>query len=307
MNALAPFALLVALALCGADALADEQPVALTLDVAKAQASRLETFEARQFDLRGLPVQVSSGTSTAVGLQAARHIDLGGGFSVDNTASARHRLEPAKLFAPSESSGEMVTGTTARFQQDGWDIALFPELSAARIAADRLPRYAMGGSVARKGRGGWTVAAQSRFERRRADMLADIAGANAQGQFAVTGMRMLGGKLDLGYLYDWAKPSAQAARLSQGPSVALDLGLSDALNCRVAYHYAFAGSVESASPDFAWLGDGSQDLTMGWDWDLAQAGMRGTSFGAALSYHQDFFAAAEPVASSGGVNFSAAF
>lgn len=303
-------ALLAALALGSPAAFAEpvgKRPVALTVDVAKEQASRLEGFAARQFDLNGLPVKVDSGTNNAVGLQAGRQIDLGGGFSLDNAASARRRVTPSELFAPARGSGEMMTGTTGRFQQGGWDIALFPELSTARLAADRLPSYAMGGSVARQGSGGWAVSAQSRYALRRTDMLADVAGTNAEGQFGVTGIQMLGGKLDLGYLYDWAQPNAQAAKLSHGPSVALDFGLSDALNCRVAYHYAFAGVVEGPRPDFAWLGDGGQDLTMGWDWDLAKEGLRGTSFGAAFSYHQDFFAAAEPGASSGGINFSTTF
>jgi hypothetical protein len=98
-----------------------------------------------------------------------------------------------------------------------------------------------------------------------------------------------------------------AAKLSHGPSVALDLGLSDALNCRVAYHYAFAGEIANTGPAFAWLGDGGQDLTMGWDWDLAAEGLRGTTFGAAFAYHQDFFAAAAPSTRSVGINFATAF
>jgi hypothetical protein len=310
MKFLISSALLAALALGSTAAFAEpvgKRPVALTVDVSKDQASQLESFEARQFDLNGLPVQVSAGTSNAVGLQAGRQIDLGGGFSLDNAASARRRVDAAAVFAPARGSGEMTTGTTARFQQGGWDIALFPELSTARLVADRLPSYAMGGSVARKGPGGWALAAQSRYALRRTDMLAGVAGTNAQGQFGVNGLSMLGGKVDLDYLYDWTQPSASAAKLSHGPSVALDLGLSDALNCRVAYHYAFAGDVESTSPDFAWLGDGGQDLTMGWDWDLTKEGLRGTSFGAAFTYHQDFFAAAEPGVSSGGINFATTF
>jgi hypothetical protein len=303
-------ALLAALALGSTAASADtamKQPVALTVDVSKEQVSQLDTFEARQFDLNGLPVQVSPGTDNAVGLQAGRQIDLGGGFSLDNAASARRRVDPGALFSPAHGSGEMTTGATARFQQGGWDVALFPELSTARLVADRLPSYAMGGSVARKGPGGWALSAQSRYELRRSDMLTGAAGTNAQGQLGVTGLHMLGGKVDLGYLYDWTQPGTDAAKLSHGPSVALDLGLSDALNCRVAYHYAFAGEVASTGPGFAWLGDGGQDLTMGWDWDLAAQGLHGTTFGAAFAYHQDFFAAAEPGVSSGGINFTTTF
>jgi hypothetical protein len=310
MKFLTSSALLAALALGSSGAFADpagKRSVALTVDVSKNQASQLDSFEARQFDLNGLPVQVTAGTNNAVGLQAGRQIDLGGGLSLDNAASARRRFDPAAVFAPARGAGEMTTGTTARFQQGGWDIALFPGLSTAQLAADRLPSYAMGGSVARKGLGGWVLSAQSRYELRRTEMLTGVAGTNAQGQFGANGLSMLGGKLDLDYLYDWTQPSANAANLSHGPSVALDLGLSDALNCRLAYHYAFAGDVESTSPDFAWLGDGGQDLTVGWDWDLTKEGLRGTSFGAAFSYHQDFFAAAEPGVSSGGINFATTF
>jgi hypothetical protein len=302
--------LLAALALGSTGAFADpvdKRPVALTVDVSKAQVSQLDTFEARQFDLNGLPVQVNSGDNSAIGLQAGRQIDLGSGFSLDNEASARRRVDPGALFAPAHGSGEIATGTTARFQQGGWDIALFPELSAVRLAPDRLPSYVMGGSVARKAPDGWTLSAQSRYELRRADMLTGAAGTNAQGQLGVTGVRMFGGNIDFGYLYDWAQQSADAAKLSHGPSVALDLGVSDALNWRVAYHYAFAGDIESSRPDFAWLGNGGQDLTMGWDWDLSAEGLHGTSFGAAFSYHQDFFAAAEPRVSSGGINFMTTF
>jgi|AraplaMF_Col_mMF_1032025.scaffolds.fasta_scaffold00255_5 hypothetical protein len=310
MKSLTSCVLLAALALGSTGAFADpvgKRPVALTVDVSKEQVSQLDTFEARQFDLNGLPVQVNSSANNAVGLQAGRQIDLGGGFSLDNAASARRRVDPGALFTPARASGEMTTGTTARYQQAGWDVALFPELTTTRLAADRLPSYAMGGSVARKDPDGWALSAQSRYELRRTDMLTGVAGTNAQGQFGVTGMRMFGGNLDLNYLYDWTQPSANAAKLSHGPSVALDLELSDALNCRVAYHYAFAGEIESTGPNFAWLGDGGQDLTMGWDWDLAAEGLRGTSFGAALSYHQDFFAAAEPGIGSGGINFTTSF
>jgi hypothetical protein len=299
-------ALIAALAL-GSNARADEQPVALTIDVSQQQVAKLDSFEARRFDLNGLPVQVSSGADNAVGLQAGRRIDLGDGFSLDNAASARRRVDPGAIFSPVRGSGEMTTGTRARFQRGGWDIGFSPELTTTRLVADRLPGYAMGGSVARKAAAGWALAAESRYELRRADMLAGVAGTNAQGQFGVNDLTLLGGKVDLDYLYDWAQPSTSSAALSHGPSVALDLGVSDALNCRVAYHYAFAGHVESTAPDFAWLGDGGQDLTMGWDWDLAKEGLRGTSFGAAFSYHQDFFAAAEPAVSSGGINFSTTF
>jgi hypothetical protein len=302
--------LLAALAFGGAGAFADpvgKRPVALTVDVSKEQVSQLDSFEARQFDLSGVPLRVNAGVSNAIGLQAGRQIDLGGGFFLDNAASARRRIDPGALFSPAHGSGEMTTGTTARFQQSGWDIALFPELSTARLAPDRLPSFAMGGSVARKAPGGWALSAQSRYELRRTDMLTGVAGTNAQGQLGVTGVRVFGGNIDLGYLYDWTQPSAETAKLSHGPTVALDLGLSDALNCRVAYHYSFAGGVESSSPDFAWLDDGGQDLTMGWDWDLAAEGLHGTSFGAAFSYHQDFFAAAEPGVSSGGINFATTF
>jgi len=306
MKSLISSALLATLALGSAAAFAGEKPVALTVDVSKKQVSQIDSFEARQFDLNGLPVQVNSGVNNAVGLQAGKQIDLGGGFSLDNAASARRRVDAGALFAPARGSGEMTTGTTARYQQGGWDIALFPELTTTRLVADRLPSYAMGGSVAHKSPG-WALSAQSRYELRRTDMLTGVAGTNAQGQFGVTGMRMFGGNLVLNYLYDWTQPSANAAKLSHGPSVALDLELSDALNCRVAYHYAFAGEIESTGPNFAWLGDGGQDLTMGWDWDLAAEGLRGTSFGAALSYHQDFFAAAEPGIGSGGINFTTSF
>jgi hypothetical protein len=87
----------------------------------------------------------------------------------------------------------------------------------------------------------------------------------------------------------------------------LDLGLSDTLNCRVGYHYAFAGDASSTGPDFAWLGDGGQDLTLGWDWDLAAEGIRGTTLSAAFAYHQDFFDTAAPGASSGSLNLAMAF
>jgi len=307
MKFLTSSTLLAALALANTGAFAGERPVALTVDVSKQQVSQMDGFEERQFDLNGLPVQVNAGADNAVGLQAGRQIDLGGGFSLDNAASARRRVDPGLLFAPTHGSSEMTTGTTARYQQGGWDIALFPELTTTRLVADRLPSYAMGGSVAHTGPGGWVLSAESRYELRRTAMLAGGAGTNAQGQFGMQGLSILGGKVDLDYLYDWTQSSPSAAKISHGPSVALDLGLSDALNCRVAYHYAFAGDVASAAPDFAWLGDGGQDLTMGWDWDLTKEGLHGTSFGAAFTYHQDFFANAEPAVSSGGVNFITTF
>jgi hypothetical protein len=201
----------------------------------------------------------------------------------------------------------MTTGTTVRYRQSGWDIALFPEISTAGLVASRLPGTALGGSVARQSGGGWALAATSRYEHRRTDTLNGAAGADAQGRLGVTHLPLLGAQLDLDYLYDWAQPKTGSATLSHGPSVALDLGLADALNCRVAYHYAFAGDVPGAGPAFAWLGDGGQDLTLGWDWDLAAEGYRGTTFSAAFAYHQDFFATAAPGEGSGGINLAMTF
>jgi hypothetical protein len=299
----APFA---ALALCGGASAEPTQPVALFVDVAKEHVPEA-ALQSRQFDLNGLPVVVGSGPSSDVGLEAGRRIDLGAGFSLDSAASAKRQVVPGAIFAHGPGMGEMKAGTTARYQQGGWDIALFPELSTARLISDRLPGFAMGGSVARTVDAGWSLAATSRYELRDVDMPAAAAGRDAQGEFGVAGLHLLGTELDLGYLYDWTQPVVNAAKLSHGPSVALDLGLSDALNCRVAYHYAFAGEIANTGPAFAWLGDGGQDLTMGWDWDLAAEGLRGTTFGAAFAYHQDFFAAAAPSTRSVGINFATAF
>jgi hypothetical protein len=302
---------LAALVLGGGAAMADpttaKTPVALRVDVSEQQLPQAAELKGKQFDLNGLPVVLGSGPSNRVGLQTGRHLDLGAGFSVNANASAARLISPGAVLARDRRMGEMTAGTTARFQQSGWDIALFPEISSARLAADRLPNYVMGGSVARKGAGDWSVETTSRYELRRTDTLTGAAGSKAQGQFGLTHLPLFGAQLDLGYVYDWSQPSAEAATLSHGPSVALDLGLSDALNCRVAYHYAFAGAVTSATPGFAWLGDGGQDLTVGWDWDLAAQGIRGTTFSAGFAYHQDFFATAAPGMSSGGLNLAMTF
>jgi hypothetical protein len=302
--------MLAVLALATPAAMADpaqKQPVALFVDVSKEHLPESASFEPRQFNLNGLPVLVNSGSSSGVGLEAGRRIELGGGFSLDSAASAARRLAPGAVFSRAAGTGEMTAGTTARFQQSGWDVALSPELSTARLLADRLPGYALGSSVARKGDGGWSVAATSHYEWRRGDLATQSAGSGAQGQLGITGLPLLGAEVELGYLYDWTQPSEGAGQLSHGPSIGLDLGLSDVLNCRVAYNYVFAGAVAPVGPDFAWLDDGGQDFTMGWDWDLAAAGFNGTRLGAALTYHQDFFAAAEPGVSAGRINFSTAF
>lgn len=284
-----------------------EKPVALFVDVSEEQMPQAGEFKGKQFDLNGLPVVVGSGSNNDVGLQAGHRLDLGAGFSVDGAASAARRVDPGAIFARDHGMSEMAAGGTGRFQQGGWDIALFPEISTARLVAGRLPGYAMGGSVARNGSGGWAMTAMSRYELRRTDTLAGAAETNAQGQFGFTHLPLFGAGLDLGYVYDWAQPKAGTATLSHGPSVALDLGLSDALNCQVAYRYAFAGDVSSGGPDFAWLGNGGQDVTVGWDWDLAAEGIRGTTFSAAFAYHQDFFATAAPGESSGGINLATSF
>jgi hypothetical protein len=305
--------LLVAMMLGSAGARADsvkvtpKKPVALFVDVSEEQVPQAGAFKGKQFDLNGLPVVVGSGSNNDVGLQAGHRLDLGGGFSVDGDAAAAHRLDPAAILSRHHGMSEMTTGATGRFQQRGWDIALFPEVSTARLVADRLPSYVLGGSVAREGSGGWSVETMSRYERRRTDTLTGEAGANALGQLEITHLPVLGAALDLGYVYDWAQPKSGSATLSHGPSVALDLGLSDTVQCRVAYRYAFVGDVSDAGPAIGWLGDGKQDLTVGWDWELAEAGIPGTTFGAAFAYHQDFFAAPAPAQGSAGLNLAMAF
>jgi hypothetical protein len=284
-----------------------KKPVALFVDVSEAQVPQAGELKGKQFDLSGLPVVVGSGANNDVGLQAGHHLDLGAGFSVDGAASAAHRLDSGAILSYDHGMSEVTAGGTGRFQQNGWGIALFPEISTTRLDASRQPGYVLGGSVARQGGGGWSVGASSRYALRRTDTLAGDAGANAQGQFGLTHLPLLGAQLDLGYVYDWAQPKSATATLSHGPTVALDLGLSDTLNCSVAYRYAFAGDMSSAGPKLAWLDDGGQDFTLGWNWDLAAEGIRGTTFSAAIAYHQDFIATAAPGVSSGGINLAMAF
>src|SRR5690242_9250039 len=201
-RAIAPVVLLAALALGSAGAAADsaKQPVALFVDVSEQHVSDKGSFEPRQFDLKGLPVLVGSGPENDVGLQAGRTIDLGGGFSLESAASASRAVTPGAIFSRAPGMSEMSAGSTARFQQGGWDIALFPELSTARLVTDRLPSYTMGSSVARKSEGGWSVTATSRYALRRVDLPTGAAGTDTQGQFGLAGLPVLGAKVDLGYL-----------------------------------------------------------------------------------------------------------
>jgi hypothetical protein len=298
--------LIAAIALMTGSAAAEpakpKRPVALFLDLSEDRVPAAIDLQAKTFDLNGLPVRVGTGPSSDFGLRTGDGLDLGGGFSLDGAASLSRRLAPGAVFA---GMGEMSTGATARFQQSGWDIAVFPELGTTRLGAGHLPNFALGGSVARGG--GWAWDATSRYEVRRTDALAGEAGSTARGQLGLSKLPLWGAALDLGYFYNWTEPKSETASLSQGPSIALDLGLADALNCRVGYRYAFAGDLGSDGPGFAWLGDGGQDLTVGWDWDLAAEGMRATTFSAAFTYHQDFFATAAPWESSGSLNFATAF
>lgn len=300
--------LIAAIALITDSAVAEptkpNQPVALFLDVSEDRVPAAMGLEAETFDLNGLPVQVGTGSSNDFGLRGGDRFDLGGGFSLDGAASLSRRVAPGTVFA---GMSEMNTGATARFQQGGWDIAVFPELGATRLDASQLPNFALGGSVAHRNGSGWAWDATLRYAVHRTDARSGEAGSTAQGQLGLSKLPLWGVALDLGYFYNWTELKSEAATLSQGPSIALDLGLSDTLNCRVGYRYAFAGDLRSDGPGFAWLGDGGQDLTVGWDWDLAAEGMRGTTFSAAFAYHQDFFAAAASGESSGGLHLATAF
>jgi len=264
-----------------------------------------ETFKGRRFDLNGLPVLVGSGPTNEIGLQAGRSLILGEGFSLEGRTSLSRTFVPGAELTSGFGTSAVTASPTARFQQGGWDIAVFPELSMPGLVSDGMTSYVLGGSVARQTGDGWTVSTSSRFQR--TSMSAAEPGALAKGDFGITHLPLFGAQLDLGYAYDWARPNDGAATLAQGPSVALDLGLMDALNCRISYRYGFAGEGLDAAPGFASLGPASQDLAVGWDWDLAAEGMRSTTLSANIAYHQDFFATSGRGDGSGGINFATSF
>jgi len=303
------YAVLAAMTFGSASVLADppKRPVALFVDVSEQQVPAARDLEARQFDLNGLPVLVNKGATGDVGLRAGHGIDLGAGFSIDGSASVSRGVVPTAVLSRSQGMSDMAMGGTARYQQGGWDIQLFPEIGAGKLDAGRLPNYAFGGSVARQSAGGWAIETTSRYEDRSTDTLAGNVGTAASNRFEVTRLPLFSTKLDLGYAYSWNRPAAGTATLSHGPSLGLDLDLSDALNCRVGYSYEFAGDLRGTGPSIAWLGDGGQDFTVGWDWDLAAQGIRGTTLTADFAVHEDFFTTAAPAESSGSINLGMAF
>jgi hypothetical protein len=268
------------------------------VDLPEAQVPA-DKIEAQHFNLKGLPVRIGAGPSSDIGLQAGRSLALGHGLSLEGATSLSRTFVPSAMFSPMLGTTALTASPTARYQQGGWDIAVFPSLSAGSLSS-----YVLGSSVAHQSGGGWTVEASSRYERRQADALAGDIGANSQGRLGITHLPLLGAEFNLDYGYDSAQPSGGTATLSQGPSIELDLALLDALNCRVGYRYAFSGAADAS---FASLADGGQDFTVGWDWDLAEQGIRGTTFSAGFVHHRDFFAAAGPAANSGEVTFATSF
>ena len=306
-------AMAVAVALGGAMAHAEslkfttKQPVALFVDVAEQQIPEAGQFRGRKFDLNGLPVLLGSGPSNEIGVRTGTTVDFGDGFSLEGRAALWRSAAAGVLLPSRDGMSEAMTGFTARLRQGGWDVAFSPEISTAYLDASRLPNYVLGGSVTRHGKGGWAIEATSRYELRRSDTPEASAGAMAAGRLGFAHLPLFGARLDLGYAYDWSRPASETATLSHGPSAALNLELSDALQCRVAYRYEFAGDLRGVDPGFAWVDDGGQDFSVGWDWDLAAEGFRGTTLRADFSYHQDFYAAAAPAESSGGINVAMTF
>jgi hypothetical protein len=281
--------------------------VALFVDLSKEHVPAAQDLEARQFDLNGLPIQVGSAPNSDFGLRAGHGLDLGAGFSVDASTSLKRSLAPGAILSTQGGETDLSAAGTARYQQSGWDIQLFPEIGTATLDASRLPNYAFGGSVARQLAGGWSIETRSHMEIRRAESLAESAGDAASGGFAVTQVPVFGARLDLGYAYDWNRAGDEAAAMSHGPSLDLAMDLSAALKCRVGYRYEFAGDPRTGEPGLTWLSEGGQDLTVGWDWDLSAEGIRGTTLNADFGYHQDSFATAAPAVGSGGINFVTAF
>ena len=285
--------------------LPENQPVALFVDVSEDQVSAVKDLKSKQFDFNGVPVLLGTGPNSDVGLKAGRSgVDLGSGFSLDTSASISRGVMPNDILSTSGELNEMAAAAALRYSQSGWDIALFPEIGTTRFDASRLPDYVIGGSIARQVAGGWGLKANSRYAVRRTTTR---AGTAASGAFGFTHLPLSGARLDLGYYYDGNQPKTETATVSHGPTVALNFDLAETLKCSVAYRYEFAGDLRGDAPEFVWLGDGGQDLSLGWNWDLASEGIRGTTFSADFAYHQDFSSTVAPASGSGGINLVMAF
>jgi hypothetical protein len=287
--------------------LSGKQPIALFVDVSEEQIPAVKNMDSKRLDLHGFPVLLGTGPTTDVGLMTGRSFELADGLSLETGAAATRTAVAAAVLQGEEGFSEMTAGATAHYTRRGWDVALTPEVGTAGLDAARPPNYTLSGSVAHRGNSGWGLRAASLYRVQNTESAAGTAGVAASGKLGFAHVSLFGAQVDLDYFYAWNRPGRELAALAHGPALLLDFDLARALQCRVSYRYEFAGQVTGDRPAFAWLGQGGQDLAIGWKWDLAAAGIEGMAMGADLAYRQDFFSVAEPAVSTGSFHVAMNF
>jgi hypothetical protein len=279
---------------------ADHPPapaVALFVNLANTQLPSGTPADMRkQMDLGRLPVLISTGSTTDVGVTANHSLSLDPGLSVDTHGSISRTRFAGFLLGDAPGTERGSGQATLHYTHDWFDLRTSPGFSAEGPEAGLRLGTVLDNRIAISMPRGWDLAAASHLAQRNAAMTEGEAGRDGSASLDLTRRLASSSSIGVGYSYGWSSPESAAVSSDRQVEVSANFAFLADVNCSAQYRQSLSADAPTRALDLAM------------DWDLMSQGFGSTRFKADVSLqHTDPDAALEALDGTANVGLAMKF